>query len=71
MVARFAAIRQHRRMQNPNTATPQFVADKSGYYIGRVEANDGLLAGFANTLVTSAANCDADANGVINPSISR
>jgi hypothetical protein len=53
-------------VHQPNTATPTFVADKSGYYIGRVEANDGLLAGFANTLVTSAATCDADANGVIN-----
>ena len=53
-------------LQHPNTATPQFVADKSGYYIGRVEANDGLLASFSNTLVTSAALCDADANGVVN-----
>jgi uncharacterized membrane protein len=53
-------------LQQANTATPNFVADKSGYYIGRVEANDGLLAGFANTLVVSAATCDADANGVIN-----
>jgi len=50
---------------HPLTATPQFVADKSGYFIGEVEANDGLLAGFANTLVTSAAVCDADANGVL------
>ena len=55
-------------IQQPPTATPTFVADKSGYYIGRVEANDGLLAGFANTLVTSARHCDADANGVINQS---
>jgi uncharacterized membrane protein len=53
-------------LQQAATATPTFVADKSGYYIGRVEANDGLLAGFANTVVTSAATCDADANGVIN-----
>jgi uncharacterized membrane protein len=53
-------------IQHPATAAPTFVADQSGYYIARLEANDGLLAGFANTLVTSAATCDADANGVIN-----
>ena len=53
-------------LQNPLTATPTFVADKSGYYIARVEATDGLKSGFANTLITSAVTCDADANGVIN-----
>ncbi len=53
-------------VQQPTTPIPTFVADQSGYYIARLEANDGLLAGFANTLVTSAATCDADANGVIN-----
>ncbi|MGD1072439.1 MAG: hypothetical protein ABSB15_20125 [Bryobacteraceae bacterium] len=50
----------------PLTATPQFVADVSGYYIGRVEATDGLASGFSNTLVVSAAVCDADANGTVN-----
>ena len=51
---------------HPLTATPQFGADQSGYYIARVEATDGLASGFANTLVTSAAVCDADANGTLN-----
>lgn len=53
-------------LTHPLTATPQFVADTSGYFIGRVEATDGLASGFANTLVVSARVCDADANGVIN-----
>ena len=53
-------------LTHPLTATPQFVADKSGYYIASVEATDGLASGFANTLVTSANPCDADANGVVN-----
>ena len=53
-------------LMHPLTATPQFVANKSGYYIGRVEATDGLGSGFANTLITSAAVCDADANGTVN-----
>ncbi|HEX3748450.1 MAG TPA: hypothetical protein VHW09_31200 [Bryobacteraceae bacterium] len=53
-------------IQNATNATPTFTADKPGYYLARVEANDGLLAGFANALVTSAQLCDADANGVIN-----
>ena len=51
---------------HPLTSTPQFVADKSGYYIARVEATDGLASAFANTLVTSAVVCDADANGSVN-----
>jgi hypothetical protein len=53
-------------LTHPTTPTPTFVADKSGYFTSRLEANDGLLAGFANTMVTSAATCDVDANGVIN-----
>jgi uncharacterized membrane protein len=53
-------------LQNPLTATPHFVADKSGYYVGRVEDADGLRSGFSNTVVVSAIACDADANGVIN-----
>ena len=53
-------------LSNPLTATPQFTPDRSGYYIPRVEAADGLASGFANVLITAAATCDADANGAIN-----
>jgi large repetitive protein len=53
-------------LTHPTSANPQFDADTSGYFIGRVEATDGLASGFANKLVVSAKVCDADANGVIN-----
>ena len=42
------------------------MADKTGYYITRLEATDGLMSGFSNTLITSALACDADASGVLN-----
>ena len=53
-------------LTHPATATPAFVADQSGFFTARLEAADGLLAGFANSLITSAATCDVDANGVVN-----
>ena len=49
------------------TPFPQFVTDVTGYYVGRVAASDGLASGFANSLVTVAAICDADANGLLEP----
>jgi len=51
---------------NPTQAKPQFTPDVSGYFIARLEASDGLASGFANTLVTAAQKCDADANGTVN-----
>src|SRR5262249_33655381 len=50
---------------SPNTATPHFTPDQPGYYIARLQVDDGLASGFANTLVTVAAVCDADANGAL------
>ncbi len=47
-------------------AGPHFTPDLSGYYIARLEASDGFASGFANTLVTAAQKCDADANGIVN-----
>jgi hypothetical protein len=51
---------------NPTQAKPQLTPDVSGYYIARLEASDGFASGFANTLITAAQKCDADANGTIN-----
>ncbi len=51
---------------NPTQAKPQLTPDVSGYYIARLEASDGFASGFANTLITAAQKCDADANGVVN-----
>ena len=53
-------------LSNANTATPSFTPDRTGFYIGRLEASDGFASGFSNTLVTAAQKCDADANGVVN-----
>ncbi len=53
-------------LNNPTSAAPGFTPDKSGFFILRQEAHDGLDAGFSNALVTAAAACDADANGLIN-----
>jgi hypothetical protein len=48
------------------TPHPQFSPDLTGYFIARLEASDGLALGFANTLITVAERCDADANGLLN-----
>jgi large repetitive protein len=53
-------------LSGESASTPTLHEDISGYYIARLEASDGLAAGFANTLVTVAQACDADANGVLN-----
>jgi len=57
---------QRFHLHHGNTSAPKFTPDRTGFFIPRLEAFDGLASGFSNVLVAAAQKCDADANGVVN-----
>ncbi|MGD0015381.1 MAG: PKD domain-containing protein, partial [Bryobacteraceae bacterium] len=56
---------QLQQLTGSDLVQASFTPDAAGYYVARVRALDGADVGFANTLVTVAGACDADASGTI------
>ncbi len=49
-------------------SAPQFTPDVPGYYVLQLEVSDGVDTSDRNFLLLAANACDADGNGIVNPS---
>jgi uncharacterized protein (TIGR03437 family) len=61
-----SALLANASLQNANSSKVTFTPPASGFYVTRLDVNDGAAGSFAETTVMAANFCDANADGIIN-----